>query len=256
MDMLQNSAMQLSMSNRPEISEEFKEHLDKTCKNKKSEVYKFSHAAGFCIKHGLNGIIQAIYSRRPQALEKQAIELLARTQYYNLISPLVLAEQGPQDIATAISLRFNKTIPISVIQHVYYMFFQFGSMSEDQIKDWIMTHHSSKARHILLMALNEPVYKVKDALGIDAGLDLKTVSSRIMSRSLVKFEDLSQVNHFESMNYAMKWASIAMKAGESHEKVKGGEFTDFLSQFQISLQEADASIVRVRDSSEFDENEE
>ena len=102
------------------------------------------------------------------------------------------------------------------------------------------------------MALNEPVYKVKDALGIESGLDLKSVSSRIMSRSMVKFDDMSQINHYEAMRWAMGWAKIALKAGEQHEKVKGGEFTDFLSQFQIALQEADANIVRVKKHHEFD----
>lgn len=245
MEMLQELAHSLSMLKW--LSDEFREHLGFIQMNKISSSYNFSHSLDFAIKQGLTGIIKGMLDSTGSIPERQAIQLLAKKQHYKIMAPLILAEQPPQEIASAFSSRFNKVIPIPVIHLSYYAFFQFGSMNEDEIEAWIDSHSLTKDRYTLRLALTEHPYRVKDYLGLDSGIDLQFVASRIMSRSFSKFEDLSSVNHFEAAEQAMKWGKLALSAGKEHENVKGGEFSDFLSQFQIALREADLNIVRTSD---------
>lgn len=242
MDMIQELADSMSMVEG--IDEEFRKHLKLIKVNKLNPEYSFTNSMDFAIKQGVAGIIKGMMDPTGSLLERQAIQLLSKRQNYRLMAPLVLAEQPPQEIANVFSSRFGKVVPVGVIQLSYFIFFQFGSMEEEEVEAWIDAHKSTKERYGLRLALTDHPYRVKDYLGVEAGIDLQYVASRIMSRSFSKFEDLSSVNHFEAANQAMQWGKLALNAGKEHEKVKGGEFSDFLSLFQISLREADLNIVR------------
>lgn len=249
MEMLQELANSLEMIDDLDI--EFKKHLKAIQVNSLNKNYSFINSMSFAIKQGLIGIVKGMLDSNGSMIERQAIQLMSKKQNYRIMAPLVLADLSPQDITSAFSSRFNKTISVGVIQLCYFIFFQFGSMEEHEIEGWTDSHNA-KERYSLRLALLEHPYRIRDHLGIDAGIDLQFVSSRIMSRSFSKFEDLSSINHHEAADQAMRWGKLALSAGKEHEGVKGGEFADFLSLFQISLQEADISIVR---SSTYDPSE-
>ena len=97
------------------------------------------------------------------------------------------------------------------------------------------------------IADNESLYVLLDELGVECDLDLKTVSSRIISRGLRHFDNLSRSGHKEALREAREWGKIILAAGRDYEKSKKGNISDFLGEFQISLVEADSSLIESND---------
>lgn len=208
-------------------------------------------AAGFCIEQNITHILQAITSPSG-AHESQAISLVSRSAYWRIMSCLFMAEEPPSKVAEALEFRFKRVFDVGVMQQAYYMFFQYGSMKQSEINDWIL-HYPSRVKQLLRLSQQEASYVVRDELGLSGDIDLKFVSQRIMARSMTKFELLSRSGHTDAMGHARDWGKLALSAGQSYEKVKGGGFVDFIAQFQIALTEADDAIIEAHpDQEEFE----
>ena len=233
------------------LDDDLRVHFEMASLNKLNPSYSFRSLMSFAMKYEIIDTVKAIIEPGDDD-SSLAIKLMAKRKYYRIMGPLLLSGEEPTTISTIFLNRFNSPISNDVVSKAMELFFQFGSMSEDEIDVWI-DHHKSRERHALRLALLDHPYRVRDYLGVSAGLDLEYISERIMSRSFAKFEDLSDVNHFKAAEQAMKWGRLALQAGRENENTKGGDFGDFLALFQVSLQEADANIVRIHNAVEDDE---
>ena len=125
----------------------------------------------------------------------------------------------------------------------HWMFFRLEDLTEQELANWVGVHEPM-IRQVFRMAMYSPEHELYDTLGVPSpDLDLRHVAARVMARSLSKFERLSQVQHYRASSEARQWGSLAIQAAEKYEKVKGGEYVDFLAKFQIALMEADPNIV-------------
>lgn len=187
---------------------------------------------------------------------QQAVEIASRQSYAFTVLPLFLTDLHPEKIAELLNAKYSKSYDVESLYRFHYYFARFDSMSSLSLKKWINSV-PDRLRYLLRLAMNEPIYILLDELGINTDLDLKAVSSKIMSRSLRHFEQLSRVNHHIAMREAREWGKVALAAGKDFEKSKKGNISDFLAEFQVSLLEAEDSLIEHDDdiSSDFEKGE-
>lgn len=230
--------------------DELVKHLNAVSEGKRSPSYVcHKHAAGFIIKQGLTNIMDAMQNPS-QSAETQAFALVTRRQVWRVCATLFLAGEKPEEVAEAVATRFRKQYSNAVYIQAYFMFFQFGSMREHEITKWVNTHTGEDLR-LLRIAINEPSFMVRDQMMLNGNIKPEHVFNRIMTRSYVRFEEMSISGHDKAMQHAREWAKLAIKSGKEYERVSSGGFNDFLSLFNIALQEATENIIDAHTGEEF-----
>lgn len=229
--------------------DEFISHLEESCvSGQPGEGYVTQHASSYLMRMELVPAYRALVDTIV-SVHKEALQWLTRRIHYRALAALSLANQTPIQIASSMTKRFSKEITEDIVIAMQWMFFRFEDMTESEIVGWADLHPPTD-RILFRMAMTEPAYIVYDHLGMaTTELGMREVAGRIMHRGMSHFEKLSRVNHHKAFSEARKWGDLAMKAAAYYEKVKGGEYVDFLARFQVALMEADTSVIPLEDGS-------
>ena len=200
-------------------------------------VYPKESCSGFAIDYGIDELYNHLIGNSEDKDLLAIMNMASKSQYVYFLLSLLLAEEEPEKISSYYLTRFKRNIPESAIKKFYFYFSDFGSLSERSIIKWIDSC-PPRLCNLLRLALYEPSYKVMDELGIDCDLDVSFATSRIMTRSLRHFENLSKSKHHKAMHEAREWAKVSLSASDKYARSKQGNMTSFLGQFQLSLLEA------------------
>jgi hypothetical protein len=202
----------------------------------KEELYNFS------IQQNVVELYDVLVNRVNNVPIQEALELASKDSYINTILPLFLTNLTLEKITSIINDKYSREYSLEGVQAFLFYFAKFDSMSSIAISRWIDST-PTRLRYLLRVARNERLYVLFDEIGIDSGLDLREVSSRVMSRSFRHFDELSKVGHYLSMKEAREWGKLALDAGTKLEKSKKGNMNDFVAEFQVSLVEANDSMI-------------
>ena len=231
---------------------ELQDHFAANAKGESSPGYScHKHSSSFAISQGLTNILNALQNPSNDA-ETQAFALVMTHKVWRVCATLFLAGEKPEEVGEAIATRFRKQYSNAVFIQAYYMFFQFGSMREREIRNWVNQHRGEDLR-LLRIAMHEPSFMVRDNMGLTGNVKPEFVYNRIMTRCFVRFEELSMSGHHQAMTHARNFANTAIKSAKEYERVSSGGFNDFLSLFNIAVQQASDGIIQAHDGEEFEE---
>lgn len=211
----------------------------------------------FSIRQNVVDMYSSFVLGKKDADMQQVMDIAIRQPYVFTIIPLFLTEIIPERICEILNEKYTKNYTVSAIEKFYFYFAQFSSLTHASMQAY-MSSAPSRLRYLMRIALNEPMFVLLDELDVETGVGLKEVSSKIMSRSMRHFNQLSKVNHHLAMKEARLWGKMALDAGKDFEKSKRGNVSDFLAEFQVSLVEAEQDIISHNEDipSDFSEEDE
>lgn len=222
------------------------ESLKKFWRSEDSDGYPESDALYFASEQEIDDLFIFINGKSDDEILRCMLSIASNEGQYNFLMSLLKTNLPLDKILEHFNNRYSRDYEEKVIEKFYHYFSKYSSISSFHYNKWLNIV-SDRLRYLLRIADNESLYVLLDELGVECDLDLKTVSSRIISRGLRHFDNLSRSGHKEALREAREWGKIILAAGRDYEKSKKGNISDFLGEFQISLVEADSSLIESND---------
>lgn len=157
-----------------------------------------------------------------------------------VVQALLVRRADRNEIAAIINGKFGMAFPAEAVKLFEQYFFQVRIMSRDSWKAYLKTV-DQEIKIILYKALSGKETEMRADLGVPTKISVSERYQKLHIQAMAKFEQLTNSNDPDTDAQALKWAALAMSAGDKYEKLKLGDASDFGKDLQMEFEYIDTN---------------
>lgn len=177
-----------------------------------------------------------------------AIDAIKDPDVSLVIRSMLIRKADLSEISAIVNGKFGMNMPKGALGLIEKYFFQTKIMSRESWKNYIQSVPQEE-KAVLYKALSGKEKELRADLGLPNKISVSEHYQILHIQALEKFNRLMSSNNPNADAQALKWAQLAMSAGDKYEKLKLGDASDFGKDLQMEFEYIDAEFPSIGEDS-------
>jgi len=168
-------------------------------------------------------------------LFKKSLALFEDTAVRMTINALIILKTPLPEIDAALRRKFATPTPIEIFP-VYQLYFFNPAVMDRKSWNAYVKNLVPKEKDVIYKALSGDEVACYTALGLPVKVSVSDHYQKLHLTAMAKYQELSTMRDPKSDAQALRWASLAMAAGDKYEKLKTADVMDFSKELELSFE--------------------
>jgi hypothetical protein len=169
---------------------------------------------------------------------KAAVEAAKDFDMSLIIRGLLAIKAPPEEITSVLNGKFGVVFRKISVQIFEKYFFNVKIMSRTSWKLYLKDL-TNQERGIVYLGITGEDMELRAELGLPSKISVSESYQKLHVLAMKKFDRYAKAGMPDSDDEAMKWAKLAMSAGDKYEKLKVSDATDFVRDIQMEFDQVD-----------------
>lgn len=166
---------------------------------------------------------------------KFAIDILSDETIAIAVKSLLAIRTEHEEISALMNGKYATVLPKESVEIFQKYFFNVRSFLRTDWRNYLNTLDNEEKR-ILYLAISGQAIELRAELGLPNRLSVSEQYQKIHIFAMQKFDSYRRSEDPKTDAQAMRWASMAMQAGDKYEKLKTSDATDFTRDLQLEFE--------------------
>jgi hypothetical protein len=175
------------------------------------------------------------HKESPTALMNMVMDMIEDPDVRLVVDSLLMRKSAYEEVIAVIQAKFGMNIRPLHVKTYENLFFSVKIMSRKSWRNYIKMLEGFRKK-VLYLAFSGQDMDMRSLLKLPTKISVSEHYQQLHIQALEKFKSLMASNVPKSEAMALKWAQLAMSAGDKYEKLKLGDASDFGKDLQMEFE--------------------